>query len=253
MKKRETYTLPEAIGVLLLLLFIWEIAARIVQMPILPPPMTVLKTLGQILPERLILHIAYSLGRLTVGMSLAILLGSLLGYTMGLFPRWDRLLSPVLYFTYPIPKVALLPAVMLLCGLGLLSKILMIILIVIFQIILTVRDAVQNLPVETFELLHVLGASRWQIFREAVFPASLPELLTAIRLALGTAISILFFTETYGTHYGIGYFIMDAWMRMNYPEMYAGIVLLSLCGFLLFLLIDKLQKICCRWQQNPIQ
>ncbi len=231
----------------LLLILLWAAAAALLARPILPGPLTTAQKMLEILPGKLSPHLMYSLGRVLLGMGISALLGAALGYLMGSSSRWDRLLSPVLYFTYPIPKVALLPVVMLLCGLGLLSKTLMIVLITVFQIILTVRDAVQALPAEPFDLMKTLGAGRLQLFSEVVFPASLPALLTALRLALGTAISVLFFTETYGTSYGLGYFIMDAWLRMNYPEMYAGILLLSLTGFLLFCLLDVLERICCRW------
>jgi NitT/TauT family transport system permease protein len=69
-----------------------------------------------------------------------------------------------------------------------------------------------------------------------------------MRVGLGTAISVLFFTETFGTEYGIGYFIMDAWMRVNYLEMYSGIVMLSIIGFAVFSTIDVAEHILCRWK-----
>jgi NitT/TauT family transport system permease protein len=67
---------------------------------------------------------------------------------------------------------------------------------------------------------------------------------------MATAVSVLFFTETFGTQYGMGYFIMDAWLRVNYLEMYAGIVVLSLIGLLLFGVIDLIEHYACRWQHR---
>ena len=67
---------------------------------------------------------------------------------------------------------------------------------------------------------------------------------------MATAVSVLFFTETFGTQYGMGYFIMDAWLRVNYLEMYAGIVVLSAIGLLLFGLLDALEYLTCRWQRK---
>jgi len=154
----------------------------------------------------------------------------------------------MIYFTYPIPKLALLPVVMLLFGLGELSKLMMIVLIIVFQVVITSRDAVKSIPAETFHSLQSLGASKRQTFTEVILPASLPEVLTATRLALGTAVSILFFTETFGTEHGMGYFIMDAWMRVNYLDMYAGIVILSFMGFLIFSIIDAAETYLCAWR-----
>ena len=66
---------------------------------------------------------------------------------------------------------------------------------------------------------------------------------------MATAISVLFFTETFGTQYGMGYYIMDAWLRVNYLDMYAGIVVLSLIGLCLFGIIDMVEARACRWQK----
>ncbi|MBP3721954.1 MAG: ABC transporter permease, partial [Selenomonadaceae bacterium] len=87
-------------------------------------------------------------------------------------------------------------------------------------------------------------------FVYVLWPAVLPKFLTAIRVAMATAISVLFFTETFGTKYGMGYFIMDAWLRVNYLEMYAGIIALSYIGLFIFGLIDFIEHITCRWQKR---
>ena len=125
----------------------------------------------------------------------------------------------------------------------------MIFLIIVFQVVIAVRDAIRTIPVETYYPLYSLGASVRQIFCEVIFPASLPKFITAVRVAMATAVSVLFFTETFGTQYGMGYYIMDAWLRVNYLDMYAGIVVLSLMGLLLFGLIDMAEYVTCRWRR----
>ena len=154
----------------------------------------------------------------------------------------------MVYLTYPVPKIALLPILMLLFGVGEMSKLLLIFLIVVFQVIIAVRDGIRSIPAETFYPLYSLGASFWDIFREVLWPAALPKFITAVRVAMATAISVLFFTETFGTQYGMGYFIMDAWLRVFYLEMYSGIVVLSMIGLLLFGIVDVLEYSLCRWQ-----
>lgn len=86
-----------------------------------------------------------------------------------------------------------------------------------------------------------------QLFRYIIFPASLPEIFTAIRLSIGTSIAVLFFTETFATFEGLGFFIMDAWTRVNYSEMFAGIAALSFLGLSLFLLVDFIERVFCFW------
>lgn len=123
----------------------------------------------------------------------------------------------------------------------------MIAAIVVFQVIVSLRDAVKGIPENMYYSIYSLGGSWFQILKEIIIPASLINILTSIRVALGTAISVLFFTETFGTEYGIGYFIMDSWTRVNYIDMYSGIIVLSLMGIILFSTIDFLGIIFCRW------
>lgn len=227
---------------------LWYIAYLIMKLPIVPSPIVIYLKIFQIFKESIAIHALYSIGRVIIGVLISLVLGVLLGYLMGYYKRIDKLLSPLVYFTYPVPKMALLPIVMLIFGLGELSKIIMLVLIVIFQIIIAARDAVKDIPEEAYHSLYSLGAGRLQIFKEIVAPASLSEVLTSTRLALGTGVSILFFTETYGTEYGMGYFIMDSWMRVNYIDMYAGIVVLSIIGVLIFILIDILESYLCSWR-----
>jgi NitT/TauT family transport system permease protein len=227
---------------------VWYAVSMLFNIPIIPSPLAVFENILEIFKAKIEIHALFSLGRILGGIALSILIGVPLGFLMGYFEKIDRLLSPLVYFTYPVPKLALLPIIMLLFGLGEVSKLIMIVLIIVFQIIITSRDAVKSIPEETFRSLQSLGASKLQMFTEIILPASLSEVLTATRLALGTAVSILFFTETFGTEYGMGYFIMDSWMRVNYLDMYAGIVVLSFMGFCIFTVIDIAENYICSWR-----
>lgn len=226
----------------IVLLLIWYLASMILHISVIPSPFLVLSNFFDIFISDIAIHAAYSLFRIFCGILLSALIGVPIGLLMGYYESFDKKLSPFVYLLYPIPKIALLPIVMLLAGIGEASKIIMITLIVLFQVIVAARDSVKSIPKETYYSIYSLGPSRWDIFKHIVIPASLPGLLTSVRISLGTAISVLFFTETFGTEYGMGYFIMDAWMRVNYVEMYSGIVAISLMGLLLFVLVDALGK-----------
>lgn len=227
---------------------LWYLFAMIFDIRILPKPMDVYFNMIDIYDNTVYKHILSSLYRVISGLAISIILGTILGLLMAYSPIWNKILNPLVYFTYPIPKTALLPIVMLLFGLGDMSKIIIIVLILVFQIIVAVRDAVLNISQETYNPIISLGASKLQIFIHITLPAILPELLTSLRLSVGTALSILFFTEGYGTRYGIGYYILDAWTRINYLEMYAGIIIMSVLGFIIFILIDVLEEKICKWK-----
>ena len=244
------HTLLSYAAAAVFLLALWWAIALLLALPIVPTPDKVLVRLAHVFSRDIFAHAAWSLWRIAAGLGLAVCVGYPLGVLMGYFRRADRYLSPVVYLTYPVPKIALLPILMLLAGVGELSKILMIFLIIVFQVIVAVRDAIRTLPEERYAPLYSLGASLAQVFRFVILPASLPKFITAVRVAMATAVSVLFFTETFGTQYGMGYYIMDAWLRVNYLEMYAGILVLSAMGLLLFGLIDVFERAACRWQRK---
>lgn len=233
---------------MLIFFFSWYIISLLVNLPIIPSPIIVLKKLSEIFTTTILEHSLYSLWRILVGLILAFLLGYPLGVFLGYVPRMEKIFSPLIYLLYPIPKISLLPLAMLFFGVGEISKILMIILIVIFQVVLAVRDSVKKIPTEYYDIVRPLGASFYLIFRHIIWQAVLPKLFTALRIGLATSISILFFNETFGTEYGMGFFIMDAFLRINYVEMYAGILVLSCIGIFLFTFIDILEYLTCRWQ-----
>lgn len=231
---------------------VWYLASLIINKPILPSPFVVYQAFGSLVNAQLGWHIIVSLRRIFIGMGLALLSGSGLGLLMGRSRVWNNLLDPIIYLTYPIPKLALLPMIMLLFGLGEVSKITLIVLIVFPQVVLSVRDAVQGIPEHLYDIYQCMQGSSWHKFKDITLPASFSAVLSTSRISLGTAISVLFFTENYGTKYGMGYFIMDAWTRMDYPMMYGAILVLSGIGFVLFILIDIIGMTTMRWQNKRL-
>lgn len=236
------------LGAAAVLFSCWWMISFFLALPIVPNPWNVVFCLQNIFLSSIAVHAIYSLGRIALGLVAAVGVGYPIGIFMGYTVRVDRVFSPFVYLLYPVPKIALLPILMLLAGVGEISKVLMIFLIIVFQVIIAVRDAVRSIPQETYVPILSLGASFFSIFRHVLWPASLPKFITAVRVAMATAISVLFFTETFGSQYGLGYFIMDAWLRVNYLEMYAGIIVLSLLGLLLFSTLDFIEMKICRWQ-----
>jgi taurine transport system permease protein len=247
-KKRKIHVAVRLLFVFFCMNVVWYMAFVLMNHPILPSPFAVYNSLVHLGLKEIGLHVGYSLARIFVGVSLGLIFGLLIGLLMGQSEVWNKILDPVVYLTYPVPKIALLPIVMLFFGLGEISKILMIMLILLFQVIISVRDGVKAIPANTYDVLTSIGASTADKFWHVTLPGALSVILSTIRISLGTAISVLFFTEIYGTEHGMGYFIMDAWLRIDYPEMYAGIMLFSLVGFGLFLLVDYLDNKFMKWR-----
>lgn len=227
---------------------LWHLAAQLLELRALPAPLEVYAAWERALQGGLAAHLAASMSRAVSSLALALMLGLLLGIPMGCSRKVNRLLGPLLYFSYPVPKLALLPVLLLLLGIGEASKIAMIVLIIVFQIALSVRDAARAVPEEDYALLASLGAGFFAKLRHIVLPASLPAIFSSLRVSIGIVFSALFFTESFGADYGLGLYITDSQMRLDYPLMYFGIVILSLGALLLFLLVDAADRLFCRWR-----
>jgi len=237
-----------AIG-LLLVSILWYVAYVVIDRNVMPNPIVVLRAMPTLLEHNIIAHLLLSLQRVFIGLLFSMIIGLVFGI-LAADKKISKILTPFIYFTYPIPRVAFLPVIMLVFGLRDVSKIIMIVLVVVFPIIIVVRDSVKDIPKETYNSLICLGASRIQVFFLVTLPWAASGFLSTMRISLGTAVAILFFTETYGTTYGMGFFILDMWRRINYVMMFAGIVVLSMSGFLMFVCIDVLEDVLLKWKKT---
>ena len=197
----------QVLWALVILIALWQAVAMIAQIAILPTPVSVFNAtlvgLGKDLPA----HFLASLWRVVASTFLAILFAAPLGLVLGQSKKLNQLLAPVIYILYPIPKVVLLPVVLLFFGIGNFSKIFIIFVILFFQILVLVRDQAITLRPELIQSVRSLGAGRRALFRYVYLPASLPAILTALRQSIGTAVAVLYVAELFATQKGLGYYI----------------------------------------------
>lgn len=194
------------------------------------------------------LHLGVSLLRVMIANVIAISLGSFIGYFMAKSRFWNRLLSPSVYALLPVPKIAFLPLFLLIFGLQEQSRIYLLVFILLFQYITAAKDAMMALPDHQNNVIETLKLKPWIKFRYVIFPYYLPFLFTAIRQAIGVSLAVLFSIETFINQLGIGYYIMNRWSAINYPEMFAGIVVISLSGILIYRLLDRFERKVCPWK-----
>ena len=236
---------------LMMFIVLWQILTWIIQRPILPSPLTVVPIFFKSIFKDLGLHFLASAGRVMAAILLAVVGSVPIGLILGLMPKLDRFFAPLIAITYPIPKIVLLPVIYVLMGITDISKIFLIALIIFFQILVVVRDEAANLRPELILSVRSLGAGRRALFRYVYFPASLPAVLTALRISVGTAIAVLFIAEQSLTTYGLGYYIVvETYQVLQYPEMYAGILAMGLLGLMLYALISNLEYRVCRYQKE---
>lgn len=226
----------------------WHLGSSIMAKPFLPTPLAVIQEFSLLLIKgQLLSHFLISSYRVFLSLAISFLLAVPLGLVMGRTPALDRIAAPVIYVLYPLPKSVFLPIIVVFLGLGNLPKIVLICLIVFFQIVVTARDAARNIPLQSLLSLKSLHATTWQTYRHLVWPYCLPKILTSLRVSLGTAIAVLFLAETFASTDGLGYFILDAMERKEYPAMYAGILAMGLLGVITYALVDLMENHLCKW------
>jgi NitT/TauT family transport system permease protein len=231
------------------ILVIWQVAAMLINLPILPTPIIVAEVFFRELSGELPVHFAASLWRVVAGMLLSVATAVPAGLAIGGSVRLNRVFSPVIYLLYPIPKVVFVPIVLLFLGIGDVAKIVVIFLILFFQIVVLVRDQAAGLAPQLLQSLRSLGAGRRALFRFIYLPASLPAILTALRQSIGTAVAVLYIAELFATRMGLGYYIYyNGSTLLDYPAMYAGVLAMSLLGLGLYFTVDWMEKRLCPWK-----
>lgn len=247
MKKRQrTYNYIFSI---LALIAVWKILALLINSPVLPQPEAVCLAVIKIgtTPE-FWSHFRVSTYRVVTSMAISLIIAFPLGIALGYNTKLDNLISPILFITYPIPKIVFLPVILILFGIGDLSKIVLLTLIVAYQLLIIIRDGVSNINKKHVETIKSLGGNHSHIIFHVLVPASLPYCFTALRLTTGTAITVLFIVETYATRTGLGYYIMNSWSKAAYDEMFVGIIGMCMLGIIFYTIFSSLEKIFCRWK-----
>ncbi len=244
MKRRDVLLAALALAVF------WEAASLLVNRPILPSPLTVIQVfVKELFGGDLMEHFAASFWRVLASMLLSVALAAPAGLALGQSQRLNRIFSPIIYLLYPIPKVVLVPIVLLFLGIGDLPKIVIIFMILFFQILVLVRDQAAGLPPQLIQSVRSLGAGRRALFSFVYLPASLPAILTALRQSVGTAVAVLYIAELFATQRGLGYYIyFNGSTLLDYPAMYAGVMAMSLLGLGLYFSVDWMERRLCKWQ-----
>jgi NitT/TauT family transport system permease protein len=250
-KTKNAKIISDYLVAILILLALWWIASMWLHKPYFPEPFAAFSAFGRELGRDLGPHLLVSTARVLVSLLTALVPAVLLGMILGHVERLDRFAAPLIYLTYPVPKIIFLPLVVTLLGLGNFSKIFLIWIVVFFQILVTTRDASRQVSKSMIDSVLSLGAIQRQIYYHVIFPACLPKIMTALRISLGTAIAVLFFSETVantGGYGGIGYYVMESWARLAWNDMFAGIIAMGIMGFVLYLFLDWLEKKICPWE-----
>jgi NitT/TauT family transport system permease protein len=235
---------------IIVLLALWQVASSAVfalkGRALLPGPYQAFSELIRSI-EQIQRHFWVSAGRLVLAMVIALVLGYPLGLLVGHERRLDRYISPIIYITYPIPQVAFILFLFLVFGIGNAVKIAIIAFALFFQLLVSARGAAKNISEEYITSVRSAGATRWQVYWHVLLPATLPDILTSLRVSVGLGMAFLYIAETSAVlGSGLGQFVDGSMYRPALAS--AGIVAMATLGLLLYLVLDVIERIACRWK-----
>ncbi|HVE39558.1 MAG TPA: ABC transporter permease [Planctomycetota bacterium] len=232
------------IGVAVLFLILWDVSVRLSGSDIFPTPFAVLKGIGQLALQGLLLkYIVASLFRVTAGFILAVLIGIPMGLVLGWFEKLFFAFNPMIQVLRPISPIAWIPVAILWFHVDDRAPIFLIFLASVFPITVSAMAAVQNIQPVYIRAARNFGIGRLELFRRVIFPATLPQVLTGIRIALGVAWLVVVAAEMIAVNSGLGYLIIDARNAgKRYDLVVAGMVLIGLIGLGIDLLVRQLEK-----------
>ncbi|HEX3179437.1 MAG TPA: ABC transporter permease [Methylomirabilota bacterium] len=236
---------------LLLLVAAWELIARLGWVPalFLPSPLGVLAEAADMLRSgELLGHVAASLWRLVLGFGIGAALGVAVGVAVGFFAVAEAVGTPIIAATFPVPKIALLPLLILWLGLGEPSKIAVIALGVFFPMAINTFTGVRQADPLLVRAAVAFGARRWSVIRKVVLPSALPMIFAGLRLGAGTALLLLVAAEMIAVESGIGFLVLHAGNLMQTTKLMVGIVVLSLLGVLSHFSLARLERLAIPWR-----
>lgn len=252
MNRRKVELLLTAAGPILLLV-LWETLSRTrVISPIFwPAPSQIWPTAVDMFRNRdLWGDIQASLYRIFAGFVLGTIPGVLLGLAMGLWWPVRVFLMPLATAIYAIPKIAILPLVIIAFGIGELSKIMIVAISIFFMIALSTMSGVLAIDDQFHDVATNLGANRWDMILTVALPGSLPSIFTGMRLALGFALIVIVGTEFLNADKGIGWVIWNNYQILRIKEMYVGLIVTGLMGWAMSLALDVVERYAIPWRSS---
>nr|WP_037080355.1 ABC transporter permease [Pseudonocardia spinosispora] len=236
---------------IVLFLLIWELVPRsgLVDRVFLPPFSQVAAAWFTLVGNgQLPLHLGASLARSVTGLGLAVLVAVPLGVLVGWYRPVAEALEPLLELFRNTAALALLPVFVLLLGLGETSKVSLVLFACAWPILLNTVSAVRTVDPLLIRSARSLGLSAPSLFWKVVLPSAVPTLFTGIRLAAAASIMVLVAAEMMGAKAGLGYLINSSQFNFQIPQMYAGIVTISLLGVVINQALVAVERRFSRWR-----
>jgi NitT/TauT family transport system permease protein len=229
----------------------WELATRaeILNPFYFPPFSKIVAKAAELFADGSIWeHLIFSLTNFSVGFVLAVTMGVVAGVPMGWYKSVTKLVDPLLSGIYATPLIALLPLIIMLFGLGPLSKIIMTVLAAVFPIWINTMVGIANTDHRLIMMARAFGASDSTLFLKVSIPGSMPYIVAGMRVALGRALVYIVVAEQYGAAMGLGYLSSVAAQRFQMTAMFVPILIIACLGAGLNELLKALERRLEKWK-----
>ncbi|MDB5764651.1 MAG: putative taurine transport system permease protein [Herminiimonas sp.] len=237
----------------IVLLLIWELAVRtgMLDARFFPAPSNIFDTFVALIKDGTLWTNTWaSLQRLFWGSLLGGIPALLLGVAMGLYRPLRAIVDPLVAATYPVPKSAIFPLILLIFGLGEASKIVMVATGVFYPVLINSVTGVLEINKIYLDVGRNFGASRWQVFRTIAFPGAVPHIMSGVKLGIGMGLILIAIAEMIGAKTGLGHLIWNAWEILSVETMYVGLIVIALLGFVFSVILNELERMIVPWKSS---
>lgn len=232
---------------------VWQLVvmASGVNRALFPGPVDTLRAFGELFTSglkgsqsslNLWQHIGFSMYRFGIGYAIAVVCGVAGGIALGIFSKAFAFINPVIQIIRPIAPVAWLPFIVLVFGIGDIPAIVIIFIAGFFPILLSTVSAVNSIDETYIKVASNFELTKWENVTKVIFPASFPQIMNSLRLALGTSWIFLVSGEMVGSQSGLGFLIMDAKNAIRMDALMAVIITIGVIGFVLDFVIRSIER-----------
>ena len=234
-------------------LLFWELVSRLLvaNALFLAAPSQIVYAIYQLtLTGELGRHIYISSIEFVIGYVIAAVIGIALGFGMASNARFKQAMQPWISGFYATPTIALAPLFILWLGIGIWSKVLVVIFLVLFPVTINTEAGLRTTSERLIEMLKSFGASRSQIFFKVSLPSALPFILAGLKLGIGRGLIGVVVAELFGSRAGLGRLISQSADAFNMPELFAGVIVLAVAGIAMTAGFGWLEKQLVPWTKD---
>jgi ABC-type nitrate/sulfonate/bicarbonate transport system permease component len=234
-------------------LLVWQLAAQtgLIDQRFFPAPSRIFGTFVTVAEDGTLWGNTWAtLQRLFWGSLLGGIPALLLGVAMGLSRPIRAIFDPIISATYPIPKSAIFPLLLLVCGLGEGSKIVMVAIGMFYPVLINTATGVLGINKIYLDVGRNFRATRWQVFRTIALPGAVPHIMSGVKLGFGLSLMLIAIAEMIGAKSGLGYMIWNAWELLSVETMYVGLLVIAFLGYGISVLLTELERQFIPWKAS---